>query len=1165
MKLPQSPRILAFAYACEPGRGSEPGAGWAWSRMLARLGETWVITRRDYQVSIERELRSMPERDRLSFVYVDLPDRVRSWQRGDRGLRSYYLPWQIAAFREARRLQRSLRFDVVWHLTWANAWYGSLAALAGRPFIYGPVGGCVNPPWRLLPHLGWGGAAYEIGRALGRTTARYLNPLARISWNQADLILVQNEETAEWLPRKHRSKARLFQNAVIGEDVVRAGKVPSRSGSPVAVFAGRLEPWKGMFLCLRVLASLPEWRLVVCGAGRDEERMRRLARRLGVDERVEWLGWIPRAEVLKQVREADVFLFPSLHEDAGMVVAEARALGVPIVCLTRGGPRLLAGPEGASVDDSGDLPEITRRLTDAAVTSLGRRRGADLDGSAEQLHLERRTDALRELLSEAVVRTADGDRALTSPASTQRPSDIATSSSFENDILPILGTEARVLHAPKGATGEPIGGGDWDCAVRGLDQMWPLRMPFPSRLLQRLHYDVTGWYWVVEKDRRIVKIDTLDDPRGIGIYAFPTELALTATDDDAESVRAAYLTSKRLRKGITSAREWEHIRSLARSNPGHFQESLERIFGTRVTPRLVGAFEGGVPPDPAVSGSARMHAWLRRVRSPERAASLAAKSLGRLFERVMHPTGLTVVIAGPDGSGKSTLADLLLRSSEGPFRRHLHIHWRPGVLPSLGTILGRAPGDPTDPHGRPAHGMWGSSAALAYYWMDFLLGSWLRVWPIRARSGLVVVERGWWDVAVDPRRYGMQVSPRMVAALGRLLPSPDLVLTLEASVETLAERKGELAAPEAQRQMVAWRRILPRHIHQAFLDVSEPIDDAAASAREIVFERLSVRALRRLGAGWIGLPHTLSPRWILPRGPRRAAVAGLSIYQPVTVHGRIGWELARIAASIGAFQLMPRSNAPPRVVREALASHIPARATLATTRANHPGRYVVAVITEAGATAAIAKVASDTDGRDRLRAEDEALARFGSCLGSTVRAPTVIARADGLLLLEAAAWRPRWRPWVLPIEVAKACGELFSCTASRGRSQGGAHGDLAPWNLLRTEAGWMVLDWEDARDDAPPFFDVFHYLVQAHALLRHPSRKELIRGLNTGDGWVGSALRAYGEAAGVPPFRAIDFFPQYLEATLVTLDARTRDGRRGIAARRALLAAVTAGHYASPP
>jgi thymidylate kinase/aminoglycoside phosphotransferase (APT) family kinase protein len=743
--------------------------------------------------------------------------------------------------------------------------------------------------------------------------------------------------------------------------------------------------------------------------------------------------------------------------------------------------------------------------------------------------------------------------------------DSVRSTFFENEILPILGTDARVLNAPKETPRGPIGGGDLDCAVRSLDPMWPLRMPPPSRLLQRLHYAVTGWCWIVEKDGRIVKIDTLDDPRGIGADAFPTELALTASDDDADSVRAAYLTSKRLQKGMTSAREWEHIGSLARSNPEHFRESLDAIFGTKVTPRLVEALEERVPPDPAVWRSARRHAWLRRRRSPERAASLTGKSISRLIERVMHPTGLIVLVVGPDGSGKSTLADTLPRVCEGPFRQSLHFHLRPGVLPSLGRIVGRAAGDTTDPHGRPAHGMWVSTAALVYYWMDFLLGSWLRVLPIRARSGLVVVERGWWDIAVDPRRYRMQVSPRMVAALGRLLPSPDLVLTLEAPVETLSERKGELSAPEAQRQMDAWRRIVPRHIPQAFLDVSQSIDDAAASARDVVFEKLSARTVRRLGAGWAGFPPTSSPRWILPRGPRRAAVAGPSIYQPVTPQGRIGWELTRIAASLGAFRLMPRSHPPPRVVREALASHLPARATLAATRANHPGRYVVAVITEAGEMAAIAKVATDKEGRERLDAEAEALARLGPYLPSPVRPPTVIGSEEGLLLLEAAAWRPRRRPWVLPISVARACGELFRRTASEGGSRGAGHGDLAPWNLLRTEGGWTVVDWEDARDDAPPFFDVFHYLVQAHALLRRPSRKELVRGLNTGNGWVGSALRAYGEAAGVPPVRAVDFFPQYLEATLVTLDALTRKGRRGIAARRSLLAAAAAGHSASRP
>jgi len=154
-------RILAFAYACEPERGSEPGAGWAWARMLARLGETWVITRRDYEASIEQALQWVPERANLKFAYVELPENVRSWQRGLRGLRVYYLLWQIAALKEARRLRRSVRFDVVWHLTWANAWYGTLAALAERPFVYGPVGGCVGTVWGIF-YPSWDGAELRM-------------------------------------------------------------------------------------------------------------------------------------------------------------------------------------------------------------------------------------------------------------------------------------------------------------------------------------------------------------------------------------------------------------------------------------------------------------------------------------------------------------------------------------------------------------------------------------------------------------------------------------------------------------------------------------------------------------------------------------------------------------------------------------------------------------------------------------------------------------------------------------------------------------------------------------------------------------------------------------------------------------------------------------------
>jgi glycosyltransferase involved in cell wall biosynthesis len=370
--------------------------------MLAGLGETWVITRKDYEATIKQALSSLPERDRLRFVYVDLPPGLRGWQHGLRGLRVYYFLWQIAALRKARRLSRDLHFDLVWHLTWATAWYGSLAALAGKPFVYGPVGGSVGTVWRLLPALGWNGALYEVARSSVHGVARYLNPLARLSWRRADLILAQNPETRDWFPRVHRDKAWVFPNAVLSEEQISAVSLRGRSEPPVALFAGRLEPFKGMFLCLHALALLPEWKLVVCGSGTDERRLRRLARRLGVEDRVGWLGWLTQDRVLAEMSNADILLFPCLHEEAGAVVAEARAAGLPIVCLARGGPPILAGPAGIAVADTGGVAAIARRLADASLSALERRRGEVEATNIETLSLQSQTEDLRGLLTKTL-------------------------------------------------------------------------------------------------------------------------------------------------------------------------------------------------------------------------------------------------------------------------------------------------------------------------------------------------------------------------------------------------------------------------------------------------------------------------------------------------------------------------------------------------------------------------------------------------------------------------------------------------------------------------------------------------------------------------------------------------------------------------------------------
>jgi len=361
------PRFLVFAYACEPGKGSEPEAGWIWSRMLARLGETWVLTRRNNRETIEAQVSQLPERENLRFIYVDLPAWSRFWKRRNKGARLYYLMWHAAALARARKLSRGVAFDIVWHLTWANAWIGTLAAFIPKPFVYGPIGGGVAMDLKFASALGVRGTLYELARTVARSVARYANPLARLAWRRAELILVQNRETLAWLPSRHRSKAVVFPNVVLDRQPAFGGR--SRPQPPfTAMFAGRLVPLKGLGLAMRALALLPDWRLTVCGQGPDERRLRRLAGRLGIDDRVEFLGWVPRPEVHSLMRRTDVFVFPSLHDEGGYVVAEALAEGLPVVCLARGGPPLIGGVAVVPTTVSATASGLASAMVDAVGT-----------------------------------------------------------------------------------------------------------------------------------------------------------------------------------------------------------------------------------------------------------------------------------------------------------------------------------------------------------------------------------------------------------------------------------------------------------------------------------------------------------------------------------------------------------------------------------------------------------------------------------------------------------------------------------------------------------------------------------------------------------------------------------------------------------------------------
>jgi D-inositol-3-phosphate glycosyltransferase len=107
------------------------------------------------------------------------------------------------------------------------------------------------------------------------------------------------------------------------------------------LFAGRVEPRKGVHVAVEAMADLPDRCVLdIVGSWDDEyvASLYALADRLAVADRVRFHGQLPRGELARRIGEADVFVFPVVWEEPfGMAPLEAMACGTPVVGTATGG------------------------------------------------------------------------------------------------------------------------------------------------------------------------------------------------------------------------------------------------------------------------------------------------------------------------------------------------------------------------------------------------------------------------------------------------------------------------------------------------------------------------------------------------------------------------------------------------------------------------------------------------------------------------------------------------------------------------------------------------------------------------------------------------------------------------------------------------------------
>lgn len=237
------------------------------------------------------------------------------------------------------------RFSLAHQLLPAAPRYTTPLAGFDLPYVFGPHGGALSTPAAFQDEVGSGALVTRL-RGLDALRFRY-DPWLRRSYARAALVLGVAPYMRDVLGALPIRRFEPYLGIGI-DDLAPEYLHDATPGRLRMIHVGRAVRTKGLRDVVRALAHLgdmPGVTLTSVGGGEEIALCQAEAERLGVADRVTFLGQKPRAEVEALYRESDALVFPSFRESMGAVFYEAMRLGLPVITVARGGPDYI-------VDDS---------------------------------------------------------------------------------------------------------------------------------------------------------------------------------------------------------------------------------------------------------------------------------------------------------------------------------------------------------------------------------------------------------------------------------------------------------------------------------------------------------------------------------------------------------------------------------------------------------------------------------------------------------------------------------------------------------------------------------------------------------------------------------------------------------------------------------------------
>lgn len=359
-------RILLSAASCSPYRGSEPAIGWKVANALARDHEVHILTFRYHQADLERAEAEglIPSNMTIHFVGSaygpckrPLFDKLQHWRA--------YFDYVRHVREAARDLVERISFDVIHHVTFAT-WRTCVPLHSlDVPYVWGPVGGSERFPPALLGVLSPSAMLFELLR-IGSGVASRFSPSLRRMIREADAVVASHHETYQLLRQIRGHDSGLWELSVTAftQSENRRFSVDQKpwwkGERPLRAFCGgMLEGRKGVALALHAIAEIKQKgiaiKYTVAAHGPEVRHLQRLSEKLGLQDQVNFVPPLRGDEYSDALRKSDIYLLPSLRDNAPITLMEAMLCGcVPIVADC-------GGPCSIVADDCGFKISVTSR------------------------------------------------------------------------------------------------------------------------------------------------------------------------------------------------------------------------------------------------------------------------------------------------------------------------------------------------------------------------------------------------------------------------------------------------------------------------------------------------------------------------------------------------------------------------------------------------------------------------------------------------------------------------------------------------------------------------------------------------------------------------------------------------------------------------------------